>query len=68
MKIVNIHDAKTQLSKLLVEVENGEEIVIGRYGEPVAKLVSYTGERPKYKFGLLKGKLRLEKGFDEILA
>lgn len=68
MKIINVHEAKTQLSKLLIEVENGHEIVIGRYGEPVAKLTSYNGERPRYKFGALKGKLRVEKDFDEILA
>lgn len=68
MKTVNVHEAKTQLSKLLIEVENGEEIVVARYGEPVAKLVSYNGEHPRYRFGVLKGKLRVEKDFDEILA
>ncbi len=40
--IVNMHDAKTQLSKLVKRVEAGEEIVIARNGEPVAKLVPYT--------------------------
>lgn len=37
--LVNVHDAKTNLSKLLQAVENGEEVVIGRNGVPVAKLV-----------------------------
>ncbi len=37
--LVNVHDAKTNLSKLLARVEAGEEVVIGRNGVPVAKLV-----------------------------
>jgi prevent-host-death family protein len=37
--MVNIYDAKTNLSKLLQDVERGEEILIGRAGEPIAKLV-----------------------------
>ena len=44
MHITNIHQAKTQLSKLVERVLEGEEIVIGRAGKPVAKLVPY--ERP----------------------
>jgi prevent-host-death family protein len=44
---VNIHEAKTGLSKLIVAVESGEEIVIARRGKPVAKLVKYERrERP----------------------
>jgi len=41
MSIVNIHKAKTHLSRLLARVEAGEEIVIARRGKPVARLVSY---------------------------
>ena len=39
MYIVNVHQAKTQLSRLLAQVEAGEEVVIARRGEPVARLV-----------------------------
>ena len=39
-KTVNIHEAKTTLSRLIAEVENGEEIVIARAGKPVARLVA----------------------------
>jgi prevent-host-death family protein len=46
LKQVNVHEAKTQLSRLLQEVENGEEVVIARNGEPVAKLVPHV-EEPK---------------------
>jgi len=42
MKQVNVHDAKTNLSALLLEVENGEEVIIARNGVPVAKLVPYV--------------------------
>ena len=42
-ELVNIHQAKTHLSKLLERVAGGEEIVIAKAGEPVAKLVPYAG-------------------------
>ena len=40
MKAVNVHDAKTQFSKLLAKVERGDEVVIARAGKPVARLVA----------------------------
>ena len=43
--IVNVHEAKTQLSRLLLNVESGEEVVIARDGKPVARLVRSSGER-----------------------
>lgn len=52
---VNIHEAKTQLSKLIEAMQRGEDVVIARSGVPVAKLVPY--DRPKFRFGILKGKL-----------
>jgi prevent-host-death family protein len=52
-KSVNVHEAKTHLSKLLDQVQNGEEVVIARAGVPCARLVSTdTGPRPS---GMLKG-------------
>ena len=38
--VVNVHEAKTQLSRLLAQVEAGEDVVIARRGEPVARLVA----------------------------
>lgn len=63
---VNIHEAKTHLSRLLERVESGEEIVIGRAGKPVAKLVPYrqTGE-PRTPGGW-QGRLRIAEDFDEL--
>jgi prevent-host-death family protein len=45
MVVVGIHEAKTQLSKLLKRVEDGEEVVIERRGVPVARLVAISAER-----------------------
>ena len=50
---VNVHDAKTQLSKLLAEVERGEDVVIARRGQPVARLVRYE-RKPRAPLGSLK--------------
>jgi prevent-host-death family protein len=63
-EIVNVHAAKTQLSKLLERAESGEEIVIGRAGKPIAKLVPYVDERPKRVFGRLKGQIVIHGDFD----
>ena len=65
-EIVNVHAAKTQLSRLLERAEAGEEIVIGRAGKPIAKLVPYVPDRPKRVFGALKGQIRILPGFDDL--
>lgn len=56
MPIVNVHQAKTQLSRLLARVEAGEDVVIARRGEPVARLVPCK-PRGKRRFGSMKGKI-----------
>lgn len=67
MKLTNIHETKTHLSKLIERVEAGEEIIIGRAGKPVAKLVPYKGEKtPVRKPGYWKGKVRIGKDFDAL--
>jgi prevent-host-death family protein len=54
MKQVNVHEAKTQLSRLLQDVEQGEEVVIARNGTPVAKLVPHVEERKPLEPGWAK--------------
>jgi prevent-host-death family protein len=67
METVNIHAAKTHLSRLIEQVEGGAEFVIARAGRPVARLVPFEpAARPK-KMGLLKGKLRVPADFDAPL-
>jgi prevent-host-death family protein len=65
-QVVNVHEAKTQLSRLLERVEQGEEIVIGRAGKPVAKLVPYLPKRRPRKPGGWEGKVWMADDFDEL--
>jgi prevent-host-death family protein len=64
MEIVNIHQAKTQLSKLIERVEAGGEGVIARYGKPVAKLSAVDTELPPRRPGALKGKIWIADNID----
>ena len=65
MDIVNVHEAKTHLSRLLERVAGGEEILIARNGQPIAKLVAVSA--PQRKPGRLKGKIRIGENFDAPL-
>jgi prevent-host-death family protein len=62
-KVVNIHEAKTNLSRLLVEVENGREVTIARAGRPVARLVP-AGPPRKRELGLERGQIWIAPDFD----
>lgn len=68
MKQVNVHDAKTQLSRLLEEVEAGERIVIARAGEPVAVLAPYTAAIRRRRLGLFAGEATIHDDFDVLPA
>lgn len=61
---VNIHEAKTHLSRLIDRVEQGEEIVIARAGRPVAKLVPVRRKLRPRKLGSAKGQIRIRDDFD----
>lgn len=52
-----VHQAKTNLSKLLRKVENGEEVIIARGKEPVAKIIPFLARKKKRVPGSLKGKI-----------
>jgi prevent-host-death family protein len=64
---VNIHEAKTHLSRLVDEAARGREIVIARAGKPVARLVPLVPAPRKKRLGLLKGSLRIPADFDAPL-
>jgi prevent-host-death family protein len=66
MTSVNVHEAKTQLSRLLERVEQGEEIVIARAGKPVAKLIPYAGTKEPRKPGGWEGRVWIAPDFDEL--
>jgi prevent-host-death family protein len=65
---VNIHEAKTQFSKLVRRAEGGEEIVVRRGNEPVAQLGPLQKKRGGVRgFGSMKGEIRIGPDFDEPL-
>lgn len=66
---VNVHEAKTQLSKLLAKVEQGEEVVIARDGKPIAKLVPFRAPAKKrLRVGDWKGRIWMSPDFDAPLS
>src|SRR5215469_16125847 len=65
--VVNIHQAKTNLSKLLQRVVLGDEIIIAKAGVPVAKLVPVQAEKPKRPLGLYKGQIWMADDFNAPL-
>jgi prevent-host-death family protein len=64
---VNIHEAKTHLSRLVERVEAGEEVVIARAGRPVARLVPYQRRRAPRVPGGWEGRVRIRADFDDPL-
>ena len=67
MKTVNVHTAKTHLSRLLDRVHAGEEIVIAKSGKPYARLVPLQSRQPERRSGTLKGLVEITKAFFEPL-
>jgi prevent-host-death family protein len=67
VKTVNVHEAKTHLSRLLDRAHAGEEIVIAKSGEPYARLMPLPDRAPKRRFGTLKGLVELTDAFFEPL-
>lgn len=68
MVITNISEAKATLSKLIEQVLNGQEVIIGKAGKPVAKLVPYTQDTSPRKLGAghWKGKIWMADDFDHL--
>lgn len=66
MQRVKMHAAKTYFSKLIAQVERGEEVIVQRGDKPVAKIVPYRDEPRPRKRGALKGQIRMAPDFDEI--
>lgn len=67
MKVVNIHQAKTHLSKLIQEAVEGEEIVIARGNQPIVRLVLVESARQSRTSGWAKGMVRVSEDFDAPL-
>ena len=67
MQTINIHDAKTNLSKLIDAVSRGDEFIIARSGKPAARLVSVQTIKPPRKSGALREKIKISADFDAPL-
>ena len=67
MTVVNMHEAKTNLSKLVQRAAGGEEIILAKAGEPVAKIVAYTKPQRKPRVpGSMKGQIWMAPDFDDV--
>jgi prevent-host-death family protein len=65
MRIINIHEAKTHLSRIIEAVANNHEVVtIAKAGKPMARLIPIVPERPQRRFGVLEGKIWIADDFD----
>lgn len=68
MRQINIHEAKTQLSRLVEEAASGEPFVIAKAGRPVAKVVAIDAPPAVARIGALKGHIRVPDDFDQMGA
>lgn len=66
MLIANISEAKAQLSALIEKVLAGEEVIIGKAGKPVARIIKYENGRQPRRPGALKGKIGIAEDFDRL--
>jgi prevent-host-death family protein len=66
MQMTNIHQAKSQLSKLIERVLQGEEVIICKAGKPVAKLVRYEQNHQRRRGGQWRGKVKIATDFDQL--
>ncbi|MFG3134995.1 type II toxin-antitoxin system Phd/YefM family antitoxin [Streptomyces sp. NPDC048211] len=62
----NVHEAKTHFSRILEQVATGEEVVISKAGEPVAKVVPLRARVRRTGRGSLRGQIRINDVFDEL--
>lgn len=66
MDKVNVHEAKTHLSRLLERVEAGESVIIARAGKPVAVLGPYQESRKPRRLGTYEGQIKIADDFDDL--
>ncbi len=67
MPTYNVHDAKTNLSKLIEQAEAGEDVIIARRDKPAVRLVPIVEEKPKRRFGAYRGEFTITDEFFEPL-
>jgi prevent-host-death family protein len=65
MKVINVAEAKTQLSRLMEEAAAGQVILLGKHGRPMAKLCPYAPAREPRPLGGFEGRIRIADDFDD---
>ncbi len=65
MKVINVQEAKTHLSRLLEQVAAGEVFLLGKHGRPMAKLTAFNPEKEARPLGGLEGKIHIAPDFDD---
>ncbi len=68
METVNIHEAKTHLSRLVEKAAKGESFIIAKAGKPMVKVVPLEGEKPKRRIGFMKGQISVPEDFDTMMS
>ncbi len=68
METVNIHEAKTHLSRLVEKAAKGESFIIAKAGKPMVKVVPLEDENPKRRMGFLKGQISVPEDFDTMMS
>jgi len=68
MEVVNIHQAKTNLSRLIEKAVNGEDFIIAKAGKPLVKVtrIDHVNLAPVKRVGFMKGKIRVPEDFDRM--
>jgi len=65
MKVINVQNAKTQLSRLIEEAAAGEEIILGKHGKPMARLSSYAAVTQPRRLGGRENEIDIAPDFDD---
>lgn len=65
MKVINVQEAKTHLSRLIDAAAEGEEIILGKHGKPLVRLSSFTSPSEPRRLGGREGEIRVAADFDE---
>jgi antitoxin (DNA-binding transcriptional repressor) of toxin-antitoxin stability system len=68
MQQLNIYEVKTHLSKLVDQAHFGETIIIAKAGKPWAKIIPFDVPKKKFKFGTMKGKIKVSDDFNAPLS
>jgi prevent-host-death family protein len=65
MKVINVQEAKTHLSRLIEEAVGGESILLAKHGKPLVKLSAYTPGQENRPLGGFEGRIRISENFDD---